>query len=231
MSDVGGQWADRAYIGSFTSAGGRGITTASIDAESGALTELHHTDNDVADPSYLTLTEGPGGRYRPGGHLYAVSESDVGGAAAFSLDDRDRPVLLGDPTPVRGGAPRISRSPPATSSPPTTAPAASAHCPYAPTGHSGAPPRSTCTPATARRRPGRKAARTRRRPRPDSAAGCSPSTWAPTPYGSTTCVTPARKGSRCRSTEAVLRPGTGPRHLAFHPDGTTPTSSTSSNRP
>ena len=105
MSDVGGQWADRAYIGSFTSAGGRGITTASIDAESGALTELHHTDNDVADPSYLTLTEGPGGRYRPGGHLYAVSERDVGGAAAFSLDDRDRPVLIGRPPPVRGGAP------------------------------------------------------------------------------------------------------------------------------
>ncbi|WP_246531144.1 lactonase family protein [Streptomyces bathyalis] len=102
---MSGQWADRAYIGSFTSAGGRGITTASIDLESGALTELHHTETLLPDPSYLTVTEGPGGPGSPGGHLYAVSEREMGGAAAFSLTDRDRPEPLGELTPVRGGGP------------------------------------------------------------------------------------------------------------------------------
>ncbi len=105
MTEVSGQWADRAYIGSFTSAGGRGITTAELDPESGALTELHHTETLVPDPSYLTLTDGPGGPGSPGGHLYAVSERDAGGAAAFSLADRDRPEPLGEPALVRGGGP------------------------------------------------------------------------------------------------------------------------------
>ncbi|MBQ0863497.1 lactonase family protein [Streptomyces sp. RK75] len=70
----------RAYIGSFTSAGGRGITTAVLDLRTGALTAQHHTEDAVANPSFLAL--GPGG-----GVLYAVSETDRGGAAAFSLSD------------------------------------------------------------------------------------------------------------------------------------------------
>lgn len=105
MSEVSGQGPDRAYIGSFTSAGGRGITTASLDVASGSLTELHHTETLVPDPSYLTLAEGPGGPGSPGGHLYAVSERDPGGAAAFSLADRGRPEPLGEPTPVKGSGP------------------------------------------------------------------------------------------------------------------------------
>lgn len=105
MSDTDGQWADRAYIGSFTSAGGRGVTTASLDPDTGALAELHHTEMLVPDPSYLALAEGPGGPGSPGGHLYAVSERETGGAAAFSLADRDRPEPLGEPTPVRGSGP------------------------------------------------------------------------------------------------------------------------------
>ncbi|WP_258396740.1 lactonase family protein [Streptomyces sp. Amel2xB2] len=105
MSEASGERAGRAYIGSFTSAGGRGITTAALDADTGTLTELHHTEGLLPDPSYLTLTEGPGGPGTPGGRLYAVSERDIGAAAAFSLADRDRPEPLGEPTPVRGGGP------------------------------------------------------------------------------------------------------------------------------
>lgn len=105
MRRADGQWADRAYIGSFTSAGGRGVTTASLDTGTGELAVLHHTGTLVPDPSYLVLAEGPAGPGGPGGHLYAVSERDIGGAAAFSLADRDRPELLGEPTPVRGGGP------------------------------------------------------------------------------------------------------------------------------
>ncbi|MBO8191868.1 lactonase family protein [Streptomyces oryzae] len=102
----------RAYIGSFTSAGGRGITTATLDARTGALTALHHTERAVTDPSFLALPPGSG-------VLYAVSETDQGGAAALSLNGRPPsgdpgaphggtgpgPVLLGGTVPVAGAGP------------------------------------------------------------------------------------------------------------------------------
>ncbi|UGY94685.1 lactonase family protein [Streptomyces gobiensis] len=87
----------RAYIGSFTSAGGRGITTAAVDSDSGALSVLSHADV-VPDPSYLALASGSG-------KLYAVSETDDGKAVAFSLADPDRPLLAGGVVPVGGAAP------------------------------------------------------------------------------------------------------------------------------
>ncbi|MEE1927234.1 lactonase family protein [Streptomyces sp. TRM 70351] len=87
----------RAYIGSFTSAGGKGVTTAAVDPGSGALSVLGHTDA-VADPSYLAVAPGAG-------VLYAVSETADGRAAAFSLADPARPVLLEDPVPVGGDSP------------------------------------------------------------------------------------------------------------------------------
>ncbi len=49
--------AGRAFIGSFTSAGGRGIVAAAVDRETGALTVLGATDA-VADPSFLALAPG-----------------------------------------------------------------------------------------------------------------------------------------------------------------------------
>ncbi|MGW7351119.1 lactonase family protein [Streptomyces sp. NPDC054784] len=87
--------ADRAYIGSFTSAGGRGVTTAVV-APDGGLHPVHHTDRALPDPSYLAI--------RPG-LLYAVCETESGTAAALSLADRDRPEPLGEPVPVRGAGP------------------------------------------------------------------------------------------------------------------------------
>lgn len=90
--------AGHAYIGSFTSAGGRGLTVAAVDPGTGALTELHSTDA-VADPSFLTLSP-------DGGLLYAVSEHPRdGAAAAFSLADPAAPGQLGKTVPVGGGAP------------------------------------------------------------------------------------------------------------------------------
>ncbi|MFI8849017.1 lactonase family protein [Streptomyces sp. NPDC053499] len=93
----------RAYIGSFTSAGGRGITTAELDADTGALTALHHTEGAVTNPSFLALSPG-------GGVLYAVSETDQGAAAAFFLDGPartgpDGPVALGQTVSVAGAGP------------------------------------------------------------------------------------------------------------------------------
>ncbi|MFD1829724.1 lactonase family protein [Streptomyces desertarenae] len=95
MDGTGG--GRRAYIGSFTSAGGRGVTTAAVDPGTGALTVLHHTDA-VPDPSYLV--PGPGA-----GMLYAVSETEDGRVAAFSLADPDRPAPVGAPVPVGGSGP------------------------------------------------------------------------------------------------------------------------------
>ncbi|MGI5347141.1 lactonase family protein [Streptomyces sp. CA-250714] len=107
MAD-GTQMQPRAYIGSFTSAGGRGITTAALDPRTGALTPLHHTKDAVPDPSFLALAPNSS-------VLYAVSETDQGTAAAFSLNSgeppsdhgpsRDGPVLLDGTVPVAGAGP------------------------------------------------------------------------------------------------------------------------------
>ncbi|MEV5505519.1 lactonase family protein [Streptomyces orinoci] len=86
---------NRAYLGSFTEAGGPGLTTARLDARTGALTPVHATDA-VANPSFLTA--GPGA-------LYAVSETADGSVAAFSLADPLSPTPLAAPVPVRGDAP------------------------------------------------------------------------------------------------------------------------------
>lgn len=85
-----------AYLGSFTSDGGRGVTTAAVDPDTGALRTVHHTGDQVPDPSYLVV--GPG-------VLHTVSERDDGAAAAFSLAEPGRPALLGEPVPVEASAP------------------------------------------------------------------------------------------------------------------------------
>lgn len=89
-----GRWA---YIGSFTEAGGHGVTVAEVAPGSGALTPVYATDA-VANPSFLALSP-------RGDVLYAVSETDEGAVAAFSLADPARPRLLGAAVPVGGAGP------------------------------------------------------------------------------------------------------------------------------
>jgi 6-phosphogluconolactonase (cycloisomerase 2 family) len=90
--------AGHAYIGSFTTGGGRGLTTAEVDPRTGALRALGHTA-EVANPSFLAASA-------DGRTLYTVSETEPdGAAAAFSLADPAGPALLGAPVPVRGGSP------------------------------------------------------------------------------------------------------------------------------
>lgn len=90
--------AGHVYIGSFTSAGGRGLTAATVDPDTGALSVLGDTA-EVPNPSFLALSA-------DGQTLYTVSETEPdGAAAAFSLADPAAPRLLGKPVPVRGGAP------------------------------------------------------------------------------------------------------------------------------
>ncbi|MGW6551318.1 beta-propeller fold lactonase family protein, partial [Streptomyces sp. NPDC055051] len=85
----------RAYLGSFTSAGGLGVLAADVDPVTGALTVTGASDA-LADPSYLALA---------GGVLYAVSETEPGAVAALAVD--------GPPPPPRGAPPpRAGARPP-----------------------------------------------------------------------------------------------------------------------
>ncbi|WP_431313370.1 lactonase family protein [Streptomyces antnestii] len=86
----------RAYIGSFTAAGGSGIVAASVDAESGALTVLSAVDT-LPDPSYLALSP-------TRDMLYAVSETSEGAVAAFRTGD-GKPELAGRGVLVHGSGP------------------------------------------------------------------------------------------------------------------------------
>lgn len=85
----------RAYIGSFTSAGGPGILTTTVNEKTGALTPLT-TTADTPDPSYLALSP-------DGTTLYAVGEQPEGTIAAYRVTD-DKPELTGPPVTV-GAAP------------------------------------------------------------------------------------------------------------------------------
>lgn len=80
MADGGGR--RRAYIGSFTAAGGPGIVTAAVSADTGALKVLSGL-NGVPDPSYLALSPAAD-------VLYAVSETAEGAVAAYRVTG-DRP--------------------------------------------------------------------------------------------------------------------------------------------
>ncbi|RPE45882.1 6-phosphogluconolactonase (cycloisomerase 2 family) [Streptomyces sp. Ag109_O5-1] len=86
----------RAFIGSFTAAGGPGVVAAAVHPYNGALALLESVDG-VPDPSYLALA--PGGRT-----LYAVSETADGAVAAYHVHD-DKPRLAGPPVPVDASGP------------------------------------------------------------------------------------------------------------------------------
>ncbi|CAM5672474.1 hypothetical protein SCYAM73S_02855 [Streptomyces cyaneofuscatus] len=145
-----GNSAGRAFVGSFTSAGGLGITAAAVDRDTGALTVLGSTDA-VPDPSFLAIGARDGETV-----LYAVSESAPGVAAAFSADG-DVPPCWAPSRPSAATGPPIWRLPRTTWSRPTTPPAASPRCPSSTTGRSGPPPTSCGTRAAARTPTGRRA--------------------------------------------------------------------------
>jgi 6-phosphogluconolactonase (cycloisomerase 2 family) len=92
----GGRRGRRAFIGSFTAAGGPGIVTAAVDEDSGALALLSSLDG-LPDPSWLALSP-------DGGMLYAVSETADGAVAAYRVTG-DKPEPAGPPVPVGGNSP------------------------------------------------------------------------------------------------------------------------------
>ncbi|MBC9730908.1 lactonase family protein [Streptomyces sp. TRM68367] len=86
----------RAFIGSFTAAGGPGIVTAAVAPDSGALTVLSSVDA-VPDPAYLALSP-------DGDTLYSVSETADGAVAAYRVTG-DTPEPAGPLVPVGGDGP------------------------------------------------------------------------------------------------------------------------------
>ncbi|MFJ5785940.1 lactonase family protein [Streptomyces hydrogenans] len=196
----------RAYLGSFTSAGGRGVLAADVDPATGGLTVTGGTDA-VADPSYLTLA---------GGVLYAVSETDPGAVAA--LDPKGpAPCPLGAPVPVGGSGP-------------THLSVAAGHLL---TAHytSGS---VSVLPLAADGTPGPVTAVLHHEgsgPVADRQAGPHAHQILPDPSGRwvlsvdlgtdsvRVCALDPATGALRPHGETTLRPGYGPRHLAFHPDG------------
>lgn len=202
---AGGTQTERAYIGSFTAAGGAGITTATV-APDGGLTVLGSTA-EVPDPSYLAL--GPGGDV-----LYAVSETADGAVAAFDPSG-DSARLLAPPAPVAAEGPTHL----------------SVHGGRVFTANYGSgsvsvlPLRSDGTPAPAAHVLNHQGSG----PHPQRQQGPHVHQVVPDPSGrwlvavdlgtDSVRVHALRDGMLTLHREIALRPGSGPRHLAFHPDG------------
>ncbi|MFF2722070.1 lactonase family protein [Streptomyces sp. NPDC058011] len=205
---MGGSSTGRAFMGSFTSAGGLGVTVAEVDRNTGALTVLGSSDA-VPDPSFLAL--GPGGEV-----LYAVGESAPGSAAAFDVSG-DVPALLGPVRPVRADGP-------------THLALAAGHLVTANYGSGSV----TALPVLADGTLGEVSSVVRHEgggPDSERQEGPHAHQVLPDPSGRwvvsvdlgtdsvrISALDPAT-GTLEPHGETVLRPGTGPRHLAFHPSG------------
>ncbi|MFF2135813.1 lactonase family protein [Streptomyces sp. NPDC058193] len=210
---MGADHAQRAFIGSFTSAGGRGITAAAVDRDTGALTVLASTEA-VADPSFLAVGRAPGAY---GTVLYAVSETDDGAAAALAVGADGTPRLIGEVRPVDGSGPThlalaaghlltanygsgsVTTLP--VSGDGSLAPAAAVFR------HEGSGPDE-----------GRQSG-----PHAHQVLADPSGRWVLSVDLGTdsvrVCALDPAAGSLLPHSETALRPGTGPRHLAFHPSG------------
>ncbi|MFI1418526.1 lactonase family protein [Streptomyces sp. NPDC020731] len=196
----------RAFIGSFTAAGGPGIVTAAIAPGSGALTVLS-TVNAVPDPSYLALS--PDGRM-----LYAVSETAEGAVAAFRVTG-DGPQPAGRLVRVDGSGPtHLSLFAGHVLTANYGSGSVSA-VPVRPDGglapvsgvfrHSGSGPHP-------QRQQGPHAHQVQPDPSGRWAVGVDLGT-------DSVRVCTLADGVPAPHREIALRPGSGPRHLAFHPEG------------
>ncbi|MEU2233480.1 lactonase family protein [Streptomyces vietnamensis] len=197
----------RAYIGSFTSAGGLGVLAADVDEETGALTVTGGSDA-VADPSFLALA---------GPVLHAVSETEAGAVAAFDVSG-PTPRPLGAPVPVDGAAPTHLAL---AAGHLLTANYTSGSVTALPLAEDG-----TARPATAVLRhegsgpvADRQSGPHAHQVLPDPSGGWVVSVDLGTDSVRICALDPAT-GELTLHGETALRPGTGPRHLAFHPAGT-----------
>ncbi|MQY37309.1 6-phosphogluconolactonase [Streptomyces sp. RB17] len=198
----------RAFIGSFTAAGGPGLVTAEVAPEGGALL-LGTAVSEVPDPSYLVLAP-------DGATLYAVSETAEGAVAAYRVDG-GRPEPAGPPVRVDGSGPThlglyaghvltANYGCGSVTAVPVRPDGSLAAKPSGRLQHTGSGPHD-------RRQRGPHAHQVQPDPSgrwavsvdlgTDSVRICTLEDGVPAVHG-----------------EFALRPGSGPRHLAFHPDAT-----------
>ncbi|MGW5634690.1 lactonase family protein [Streptomyces sp. NPDC003832] len=205
MADRGSR---RAFIGSFTAAGGAGIVVAAVDPDSGALAVVGGVD-DLPDPSYLALAP-------DGGTLYAVSETTEGAAAAYRVNG-GRPERIGPPTPVAGRGPThlglhaghlltANYGSGSVSAVPVRPDGSLAAATSSVLAHAGSGPH---TPQ-------------QQGPHAHQVQADPSGRWAVSVDLGTDSVRVCTltEGRLELHGEYALRPGSGPRHLAFHPDGT-----------
>ncbi|MFG2427360.1 lactonase family protein [Streptomyces sp. NPDC048590] len=208
---MGADHAQRAFIGSFTSAGGRGIIVAAVDRDTGEPTALAATDS-VADPSFLAV-----GRANGTTVLYAVSETSPGAAAAFTLDDDGTPRPHGEVRPVGGSGPTHLA---VTEGHLLTANYGSGSVTALPLGGDGAP--GSASDVLIHEGSGPDESR-QSAPHAHQVLADPSGAWLLSVDLGTdsvrVCALDAGTGSLRLHTETALRPGTGPRHLAFHPSG------------
>ncbi|MFE7843319.1 lactonase family protein [Streptomyces sp. NPDC057474] len=206
-----GQAADarrprRAYIGSFTSAGGLGVLVAAVDEASGALTLLGGAD-DVPDPSYLALSP-------VGDTLYAVSERPEGAVAAYRVTG-DKPELTGPPVAVGDGPTHLSLH----AGHVLTADYGSGSVtavPLRPDGTLAAPASGTLRHTGSGPDPRRQQEPHAHQVLPDPSGRW----FLGVDLGADSVrVCALEDGVPVVRHETALRPGSGPRHLAFHPGG------------
>ncbi|OON71462.1 lactonase family protein [Streptomyces tsukubensis] len=201
-----GTHAGLAYIGSFTAAGGRGILTAGVETETGALTVLSAT-NTLPDPSYLVLSPR---RDR----LYAVSETPEGAVGAFDVAE-GQPRPLGAPGPVKGEGP-------------THLTLFDGHvltANYSSGSVSALPVRGDGSPGPVSGVLGHRGSgphpQRQQEPHAHQVLPDPSGRWAVSVDLGTDSVRvfSLRDGAPVVHREIAMRPGSGPRHLAFHPDG------------
>jgi 6-phosphogluconolactonase len=197
----------RAHIGSFTSGGGRGITTAAVDPVTGALTALSVVDG-FEDPSCLALSADRRTLYAAGGTEGLVAAYRI---TAHALVPLGRPVPTGGEGPaylsVCGDQLLIAHYTSGSVSSVRVAGDGSPQGPAAVLGHRGGGPD------------------------PERQAGPHAHQVTPDPSGrrvlgvdlgtdSVRVYTPDPAGGPLRvRTETPLRAGSGPREVAFHPRG------------
>ncbi|MEU6772547.1 lactonase family protein [Streptomyces sp. NPDC046759] len=207
MAQDGRAGGCRAFIGSFTAAGGPGLVAADVAPDSGALV-LGSVVNDVPDPSYLALS--PDGQM-----LYAVSETADGTLAAYRVDG-DRPKLAGPPVPVEGSGPThlclhaghvltANYGCGSVTAVPVHPDGSLAAKPSGRLQHTGAGPHE----------------RRQRGPHAHQVQPDPSGRWAVSVDLGTDSVRVCTlaDGAPVLHREFALRPGSGPRHLAFHPGG------------